>query len=275
MIYSQGDYRGILEQRYSERHSRNPSYSLRAFARDLEISVSRLSEVMNRRNHLSAQSADQIAQRLDFDEDERAYFRDLVDAQTARTESQREQAQLRLLKYRFADDETQVTMDQFKLIAEWYHFAIMELFKTKDFVCEPDRIAGILDIDADVAKEALSRLVRLNFVEEKAGEYRLVRSRTFTDCKSRSSALRNFHERVLEKAVEALGTQVRSERVTLAAIGAVGKEAVEGMRVDINELAKNFATRRTKQEDADHVYCLTVNFFRLDQKVEGTTNESN
>ncbi len=275
MIYSQGDYRGILEQRYTERHSRNPSYSLRAFARDLDISVSRLSEVMNRRNHLSAQSADQIAQRLDFDEDERAYFRDLVDAQTARTEAQREQAQIRLLKYRFADEETQVTMDQFKLIAEWYHFAILELFKTKHFACEPARIAEILELDADVAKEALARLVRLNFVEETDGDYRLVRSRTFTDCKSRSQALRNFHERVLEKAAEALGTQVRKERVTLAAIGAVGKEAVAAMRVDINELAKTFATRHTKQEDADHVYCLSVNFFRLDQKTEESSRENN
>lgn len=271
MIYSQGDYRSILEQRYTERHSRNPSYSLRAFARDLEISVSRLSEVMNRLGHLSAQSADQIAHRLDFDDDERAYFRDLVDAQTARSEAQREQAQLRLLKYRFADDETQVTMDQFKLIAEWYHFAILELFKTKAFVCTPKRIAAALDLSEDDAAEALARLERLQFVEKKAGSYRLVRARTFTDSKSRSQALRNFHARVLEKAAEALGTQVRAERVSLAAIGAVGLDQIEGVRGEINQLAQTFVAKHTKQEDADHVYCLSVNFFRLDHKVNDET----
>lgn len=273
MIYSQGDYRGILEERFAERHARNPSYSLRAFARDLEISVSRLSEVLNRRNHLSGQSADQIALRLDFDDDERAYFRDLVECQTARTETLREQAQIRLLKYRFEDEEAQLSMDQFKLIADWYHFAIMELFKTKNFVCEPGKVAEILALPLDIVDEALDRLVRLQFVAKVKNQYSLIKTRTMTDCKTRSEALRRFHERVLAKAAEALGTQARSERVTIAAIGAVNKEAVAAVRADLNEVVKRFATQRTEQQDADHVYCLSVNFFRMDQKTEDAPDE--
>ncbi len=58
------DYRAILRLEFNLRRSRNPKYSLRAFARDCKISPSRFSEVLNEHNHLSISSGLKIAQYL-------------------------------------------------------------------------------------------------------------------------------------------------------------------------------------------------------------------
>jgi plasmid maintenance system antidote protein VapI len=54
----------ILTNAFEEKRSRNPSYSLRAFSRDLEISVSHLSAIMNGQKKLSTQQAGKIAIKL-------------------------------------------------------------------------------------------------------------------------------------------------------------------------------------------------------------------
>jgi plasmid maintenance system antidote protein VapI len=54
----------ILTDAFEEKRSRNSSYSLRAFARDLEISVSHLSAIMSGQKKLSAQQAGKIAIKL-------------------------------------------------------------------------------------------------------------------------------------------------------------------------------------------------------------------
>ena len=56
----------ILTLVLNERRSRNPRYSLRAYARDLGISVSHLSTIMNGRRKLSTLQAGKIAVKLQF-----------------------------------------------------------------------------------------------------------------------------------------------------------------------------------------------------------------
>jgi uncharacterized protein (TIGR02147 family) len=265
VLYHFEDYRDILQQRFDERHARNPSYSLRAFARDLRISPSRLCEVLGRNHHLSARMADDIAQRLDLGDEERAFFRDLVDSQAGRTAAVREQARARLVKFRFEDDATKLRMDQFRAISDWYHFAILELFKTRDFRDEAGWIGRTLGIGEKTAKDALARLTRLGFVEVTPTGYALRRSRSVTDSDLPSPSLRDFHRQILERAAFALHSQTKAERVSLAAVAAMDVAQLPALRAEINALVGKFAVYAAKQADADHVYGLTVQLFKLDE----------
>ena len=265
MLYQHEDYRDILQTCFDERHGRNPSYSLRAFARDLKLSPSRLSEVLSRRHHLSASKAEGIGRQLSFADGERTYFKDLVESQTGRTEAMRQKARARMHKYRFDDAATALRIDEFKAISDWHHFAILELFKTRNFKSDPKWVAKSLGIGVKMARDGLARLARLGFIETSGKGSVLKRGRSFTDSDTSQAALRDFHKQILERAALALHTQTKTERVTLAAVAAIDRKSLASLRAEVKALVGKFVTENAVQHGADHVYCLTVQLFKMDE----------
>src|SRR5689334_14844868 len=96
---SSGKYRAYLKAEYERRLAANPRYSMRAYARDLKVAPSVISEILNGRHGLSRKSAETIAARLPISERERAYFCDLADAAHARTSVVRQAAARRVAAY--------------------------------------------------------------------------------------------------------------------------------------------------------------------------------
>jgi uncharacterized protein (TIGR02147 family) len=78
MIFNYQDYRQYLKSVLQNRQLKNKRYSLRAFAKSLNISPGALSKVLNSINNLSEQKALQFAQQLKFNEYETDYFLRLV-----------------------------------------------------------------------------------------------------------------------------------------------------------------------------------------------------
>ena len=78
-------YIDILKNDYSARSSLNHSYSLRAYARDLGISSSMLSELFNYRRKLSTKKAEQILKRINLSEREANVFMALVKKESDRS----------------------------------------------------------------------------------------------------------------------------------------------------------------------------------------------
>src|SRR5688572_10105767 len=82
--FNQNDYREVLKEYLSRRCENNPRYSLRALARDLQMSPSRLSEALNGKAGISAASARKISERLGLGNQESQYFYLLVQKEHAR-----------------------------------------------------------------------------------------------------------------------------------------------------------------------------------------------
>jgi transcriptional regulator with XRE-family HTH domain len=74
----------ILAKEYELRASRNPKYSLRAFAKSLGISQSRLSQILKGRQGLSRNKAELIADRLGYGAEEKERLCDIVTAAYSR-----------------------------------------------------------------------------------------------------------------------------------------------------------------------------------------------
>tara|TARA_B100001094_G_scaffold330139_1_gene394637 strand:- start:1838 stop:2185 length:348 start_codon:yes stop_codon:yes gene_type:complete len=96
------DYRVQLRRELNRRRYANPYYSLRAFARDLKIAPSRLSEIFNHKQGLSRKAALKITDLLGIIGETREYFLDSVTAQHARSKTDRNSAMLRLDRYNIA-----------------------------------------------------------------------------------------------------------------------------------------------------------------------------
>lgn len=68
------DYRSFLKQELDRRKEKNPFYSLRAFARDLEMSPQMVSQLLRGKRHLSVISVSKVADKLKYTQEEKRDF---------------------------------------------------------------------------------------------------------------------------------------------------------------------------------------------------------
>jgi plasmid maintenance system antidote protein VapI len=98
-LFDYDDYRMILHDEFINRSIRNSLYSLRAFARDLKISVGFLSEVLHGKNEFSLAMAHKIFKSLDCSVSELEYVSNLVKLKTSKTRAERLEAKRYLNKF--------------------------------------------------------------------------------------------------------------------------------------------------------------------------------
>jgi uncharacterized protein (TIGR02147 family) len=259
-------YRELLKQHLAARMENNPRYSLRAFSRDLEISASRLSEILNGKQGLSGDRAVKIAGRLGLSNTEAADFRRLVLASDGRAKRTREEAQAAL-----EQPTTYFTLedDVFHTISDWYHYAILELTKTKGFKNVPAWIGRRLGITEYEAKLAVERLQRLGLLEIRRGALRVAKSNITTPNGIPSEAVRKFNRQLLAKAAESIATQTVEERDISTLTVAVRKRDIDLVKDKIKKFRRELNAlleASVPNTEGDEVYTLAVQFFRLTNK---------
>jgi hypothetical protein len=84
-FYDFKDFKSFIKAVLHSRRLRNPRHSLRAFARDIGISNSRLSHVLSSDEGISIKSAQRIAKGLQLNRAETEYFVNLVISECGRT----------------------------------------------------------------------------------------------------------------------------------------------------------------------------------------------
>lgn len=256
------DYRDFLKDSLETRSQKNSKYSLRAFARDLDLAPQILSAVFNKKKGISVEVASKIATRLGLNEQESNYFCDLVDLSHARSSGAKKIAALRLSRYKQELKFQTLKMDSFRLISDWYHYAILELTFVKGFKSDPVWIAKRLKISNHEAKQAVERLLRTGLVTEVGGRYEKAVVHHTTTHDVPSDAIRNFNRQILLKAADALTFQDVAERdlttMTMAIDIKKIPEAKKRIRAFRHELTEFLETG-----DREEVYCLSLQLFKL------------
>lgn len=259
------DYRKYLRSVLEDRMQHNPRYSLRAFARDLELSSSRLSDVLKGHKGLSVDSGTAIANRLGLGLIETRYFCDLITAQHARTPSARIIASTRIQGATAMADYKILKDDEFSVIAQWYHLAILELLKPEAKDLTTDVIAHRLGINKLLVEEAVDRMERLELIERTA-QGLLLRSvkGVVTSDKIPSEAIRSHHQQVLGKAGEALSNQPLTERDFTSMTVAFDRRLVPEVKNLIERFKSDFLNLvESMQADKQDVYALGIQLFNL------------
>jgi len=143
-----------LNETFAETQGKNPLFSLRAFARRLEVSPSALSEILKGKRRVSKKLALRVVDNLGLPTTESERLLGLF---PERQMKNRERAP-------YQSPMVQLSRDQYQLIAEWYHFAILSLAELPGFVLQPPVIARRLNITVENAEAALERLERLGLL---------------------------------------------------------------------------------------------------------------
>ncbi|MEZ4741665.1 MAG: TIGR02147 family protein [Bdellovibrionota bacterium] len=259
------DFRQILRGKLEERCQQNPRYSLRAFARDLKLSPSRLSEILSGKQGLSPNAAKKVSDSLGFNRDEKSYFCDLVASMHARSRQEREAAKLRLKKFSHEDNVHQLKLDAFRIISDWYHLAILELINLKWFKNDTRWIAKTLGITEIEAELAIERLIRVQLLVRKDDKLTPLKGPGLIPGGIPSDSIKKFHTQILERGKQAIATQGVDEREFGAAIIAVDKSKLKEAKEEIENFQHRICRLMDESSNKDGLYCLAVQFYSLER----------
>ncbi|MCX6123763.1 MAG: TIGR02147 family protein [Proteobacteria bacterium] len=195
-------FRECLKNELEQRRRKRDGYSLRSFAKSLEIQAPTLSAVLAGKRTLSQQSALQIIQKLKLSPLEESRFLDSLQAKRKRKAPNAVVSPMALMTgARYIEEEI-----YFHVIAEWEFYAILSLTEVKGFVGEPDWIAKSLGITSKRAADCLDSLLELGLLKRTKAAKKFEKSqglvRTSEDVSSR--ALQLSHRESLEMGLRKL-----------------------------------------------------------------------
>lgn len=261
------NYRQFLLRELASRARRNPAYSLRAFARDLEIPAPKLSQALRGIKGFSSQRAYAIAEKLNLSESEKELFVDLVDSEHSRSRVGRELAQNRVAQKIGDDGFKELDLERFQIISDWFHFAILELTEVQDFDSSSKWISRRLGISLEETEKAVDRLLDFGLL---ARNKKNVLVQTQADLATPSGipsrSIREQHSQLLQKADVALEKFDVNERDFSAITLAVANEDISKAKNLIKDFRRKFNKEMQSTPKKDRVYCISVQFFPLDGK---------
>ena len=145
------DLKKVLKQELQRRRQNNPQYSLRSFAKHLDISPAYLSRLIRGDRSFSRSMVEKIVTKLPFNP---------VQIETIKASNEPRARKRDGLKYQ------QIQEDQIRVLSDWYHYAILALLDLPEFEPKAAWIAKRLNIKTSQANEAIQRLFRLKFLSE-------------------------------------------------------------------------------------------------------------
>jgi uncharacterized protein (TIGR02147 family) len=245
MVRSLMEYLNLLQSEFRKRKIVNPRYSVRGFARFLSVDPSSLSQVLRGKRRPGKAFLQKSGKRLGLTAAEIHQLGDRSKIAKANP---------------IALDEI-----RYRVMANWYHVALFELFGLAEFRPEPRIIARLLGVSRREAESALARLETVGLLRrDTKGE--LVRPSSFFSTVGypfSSPAHRQVQGEFFSyalNAIEAYGYDRREHSgLTVAA-----REA------DLPEIRKKIRTFQTKlnawierRGDPDAVYQLVMGYFPL------------
>jgi uncharacterized protein (TIGR02147 family) len=265
MVFETQSYRDLLKSALAEKAKDSPGYSLRAFSEKVGFSNSFLSEVLNGKKSLSVEAALKVSIKLDMTELESQYFCLLVQLEQEKDPVFREELAKRLERLNPSRRTFDLSVDLFKTVSDWYHFAILELTQLPSFRLDSGFISKQLGISKVEAELAVERLKRLELIEkDKNGRYRKAHDHVLTQSQISNQALKLHHHQVLEKARDGLdiNPKRRVSATDMVAIDSKYLAKVERLSIEFSSAVMKLAERSSTK---DSVYALSVHFFPLTQ----------
>lgn len=246
----------VLRSKLTAIQSQNPRYSLRAFSKKVGIHVGALSAILNGKRSVSRKIAQRISDRLLLDPQERSEILSLFDLNYSSDKNEPHEPRY-----------LQLQASQFKIAAEWEHFAVLSLIKCNNFSGTPTWIAKRLGITKHRAKQVLERLLELNLIVKDKKSYKRTNSSYRTPDDFADISLKKHHEQSIEIAKQSLYSHSVIQRdfttITMAIDPknlATAKEKIRAFEDELSDLLES--------GNPTEVYRLSVLLFPL-TKLEG------
>ena len=242
----------LLVRKFEEGKAKNARWSQRAFAAKLGLSSGALSEILQGKRILTPQLKKKIVQKLQLSPLEQVEF--FNDELPGHLKSQK-------MEYH------RLSNDQFHLISDWWHFAILNLLNLKNFKSDTLWISQRLGLSPKVTQEAWDRLIRLGYIVQAGRKYqrgfpRIESSDDLFNLSVQKSHLQDLE--LIENSIQNYPIELRDHT---ALTFAVHKKDIKKAKELIRDFQDRFCAEiEVKQGDA--VYKLSMSLFPLTKEEE-------
>lgn len=251
-------YVAKLKDSLDTRQKENRSYSMRAYARDLGINPSSLSQILRGKRGIPVSKVGIIADRLQLNPKERTVFIESL----YRSKTSIDEIKIDSLDNRFIVDNSYS-----KVLSEWEHCAVLTLFNLTNFTVNHRSISDRLGITFSRARRVLDNLETAGLISVDASG-RL--AKTYPDIKTtediKSIALRKGHLENLDIAklkLEEIEVDLRDFSATTVA---VDLEQLSEAKTIIREFRQKMTSLMRNGRKKTEVYQLAIQFYPLTKK---------
>ena len=258
----QTSYINLLKDEFLSRKAKNSRYSLRSFAKFIDITPSHVSMIFSGKRHLSHEMALKVSKKLKWSKEKRKYFVSLLEFENPKSDENKEIAFSSIQKLESDHlNFNPMDIDTFEVISAWYYSAILILLPLLKVKASLNIISKRLKLNSMEVENAMKRLERLGLVKSKAnywiGIYDYLKVGH-----TPSEAIRIYHRQHLSKAAEAIKNQLPAERDFTNMTLTVDVDQIPLAKKKIVEF-HNEMTKLLEGKNPTEVYQLSVQLFRL------------
>lgn len=236
-----------LRTEFAARTLRNPRYSLRAFAKSLDVDASTLSALLRNKRPLSAKTAKKLIDGLDIQDP-----------------AQRRRIFTNSLDHGAAPEPqfSELDLETFEVISSWEHFAILAFLEISDAKTEVRAIAKALDISIDSASQAVARLEGLGLIKKISGKWGLTGRNLSTPSNTPSAALRKNNRQHIELSLASLERDPIDRRDITGITMAIDPQKLPEAQKLIKEFRRSLSAY-LESGNKQSVYRLNIQLFPL------------
>jgi uncharacterized protein (TIGR02147 family) len=233
-----------------KRKQKNKKYSLRAFAKKIEVSHSVISEILNGKRRITTKTFSQISKKLNLDQ----------------AISKKYESYIIKRKKQYTQIETRAG----KLMSEWYFNALLELLEIKNVPQDPKSIADQLNIEESKVMSALNLLQELGLITRRNNKWKvLIKNTTSWGNLNYVDIVNRVQMQNLEKGKKAIEEIDINDRSSIGLTVAMNPEDLPEARKLIYDSVSRIGTfLERKGSIKKQVFHLNVMLFPLSKKIE-------
>ena len=245
-------FRFLLQQEFLRRCKKNERYSLRSFAKSLGIEASPLSAMLRGRRPVTSKMVVRLGTALGMSLEE-----------------------VYEIQSRVATPEQRIALDEYAVISDWYHYAILELIRVRSFKPDLGYVARALSITKTEANIAVERLQRIGLLRTSADGAWIDASQngfaTNINGGLTSEASKKLQRQVLELSIAALESAPIDERNHTSMTFAVDPADLAEAAKRIQKFRREICAFFERSAAPSRVYHLSVSLYPVSK--EEPTNE--
>jgi uncharacterized protein (TIGR02147 family) len=240
-----------LQKTFAERSRRNPQYSLRSFARALDIDSSTLSALLRRKRPLTAKQAQKLIGALDIQDP--ALAQNLLLGSIASSDAPPTHAY----------DE--MALEAMEVVTSWEHQAILFILELANFRATARNISSRLNLPLGITIECLARCEKLGLVRQENDRWVLITKNMAFTPSVPNPAMREHHKQYIQMGKDALDNVPMNKRDVSGISMAICSAKLPEARRMIQDFRRNLSAF-LESGPKDSVYRLNIQLFPLTQE---------
>ena len=238
-----------LNETYEVRKKKNARYSLRSFARDLNISSGRLVSIMQKKELPGEVTLGKIFSNLSTAEDKKDKI--LKDLKRAR------------FKPKDHSFEKVLDSSQVQQMGHWETWAIYTLMQRQDFDGTAEWLAQKTELNTDFVTERLQVLVHIGLVRLEDKKYSLKVGNVSSGSGIPSKVMREVHKQFIRRGIESIEDVDIQFRDISGITFCMEPEKMDEARTLIKEFRSKMAGLIRSETPKSELYQLSVQFYPL------------